>query len=96
MAATESASRRSLYLALCAVHSFSERPDRNRTPIPESLQWLSTALCPTLTSQALTNLTSQLDTLLYDDSCFSSDDHGNDPARREGRHGGLASIHTYT
>src|ERR1700722_10560 len=32
-------------LAHCAVLSFSERPDRTRTPIPQSLQWLSTALC---------------------------------------------------
>jgi hypothetical protein len=50
VAATESSSRRSLLFACSFEHSFSERPDRNRTPIPESLQWLSTALCPTLTS----------------------------------------------
>src|SRR4051812_9326113 len=32
-------SLRSQRVAYQAAHSFSERPDRNRTPIPESLQW---------------------------------------------------------
>jgi hypothetical protein len=49
---------RAPHVALCMLPmraieaglSFSERPDRNRTPIPESLQWLSTALSLTLTS----------------------------------------------
>ena len=39
-AATESSSRRSLHVADSSVHSFSERPDRTRTPNSQSLQVL--------------------------------------------------------
>jgi hypothetical protein len=49
VAVAESDSHRSLHIACSVCHSFFKRPDRNLTPIPQSLQWLSTALSLTPT-----------------------------------------------